>query len=100
MFISIRCGAIAWHPDVATQMCIASDDDKSPVIQLWDLRLASSPLRVLERHTRGVLGVSWCDKDSDLLMSCGKDNRIYCWNPNSNVPGGEIASEISSNNDT
>ena len=80
-------------------MCIASDDDKSPVIQLWDLRLASSPLRVLERHTRGVLGLSWCDKDSDLLMSCGKDNRIYCWNPNSNVPGGEIASEISSNND-
>lgn len=94
-----RCGSIAWHPDVATQMCIASDDDKSPVIQLWDLRLASSPLRVLERHSRGVLGLSWCSKDSDLLMSCGKDNKIFCWNPNSNIPGGEIACEVSSNND-
>ena len=80
-------------------MCIASEDDKSPVIQIWDLRLASSPLRVLERHDRGVLGVSWCEKDSDLLLSCGRDNRIYCWNPNSNVPGGEVVCEISSNND-
>ena len=98
-FYILRCGSVAWHPDVATQMCIASEDDKSPVIQLWDLRLASSPLRVLERHSRGVLGVSWCDSDSDLLMSCGKDNRIYCWNPNSNVPGGEVVCELSSNND-
>ena len=88
-----------WHPEIATQMCIASEDDKSPVIQIWDLRLASSPIRVLERHTRGVLGLSWCEKDSDLLLSCGKDNHIYCWNPNSNVPGGEVVCELSSTND-
>ena len=94
-----RCGSVAWHPEVATQMCIASEDDKSPVIQIWDLRLASSPLRVLERHTRGVLGISWCERDSDLLLSCGKDNQIYCWNPNSNVPGGEVVGELSSSND-
>ena len=94
-----RCGTVAWHPDVATQMCIASDDDRSPVIQVWDLRLASSPLRTLERHSRGVLGLSWCEKDSDLLLSCGKDNRIYCWNPNANVAGGDVVCELASSND-
>ena len=41
-------------------------------------------------HYRGVLDIAWCGQDSDLLLSCGKDNRILCWNPNSNVPGGEV----------
>lgn len=33
-----RWRALAWHPSVATQLCIASEDDQAPVIQLWDLR--------------------------------------------------------------
>lgn len=33
-------------------------------------------------------------QDSDLLLSCGKDNKILCWNPNSNVPGGEVLCEL------
>ena len=48
----IKCKLTAWHPDVATQMCIASEDDHTPVIQLWDLRFATSPLKVLENHQR------------------------------------------------
>ena len=46
-------------------------------------RLASSPLKTMEGHTKGVLSLAWCKDDSDLLMSCGKDNRILVWNPNS-----------------
>lgn len=30
------------------------------------------------------------------MVSCGKDNRILCWNPNSSNPEGEILSEIAS----
>ncbi|XP_019620179.1 PREDICTED: protein transport protein Sec31A-like [Branchiostoma belcheri] len=90
----IRCQAIAWHPEVATQLVLASEDDRSPVIQLWDLRFATSPLKVLENHTRGILSVAWCPQDPDLLLSCAKDNRILCWNPNSSVPGGEVVYEL------
>lgn len=50
--LQIECNMICWHPDVATQLCIASEDDHAPVIQLWDLRCATSPLRLLERHQR------------------------------------------------
>lgn len=71
-----------WHPEVATQMCLASEDDNSPVIQLWDLRYATSPLKVIQGHQRGILGMSWCAQDPELLLSCGKDSRILCWNPN------------------
>ena len=35
-------------------MCLASEDDHSPVIQLWDLRYATSPVKTLEGHQRSV----------------------------------------------
>jgi len=92
----MRCKVVAWHPDVATQMCIASEDDHTPVIQIWDLRLASSPLKTLEGHHKGVLSVAWCQADSDLLLSCGKDNRILVWNPNAG--SGEIVAELPTSN--
>lgn len=52
VILQMHCSGLAWHPDVATQMVLASEDDRLPVIQMWDLRFASSPLRVLESHTR------------------------------------------------
>ncbi len=91
----MRYKPVAWHPEVATQLCIASEDDHSPAIQIWDLRLASSPLKTLDAHTKGVLSVAWCQEDSDLLLSCGRDNKIICWNPNSNVDGGEVLCQLS-----
>ncbi|XP_064414778.1 protein transport protein Sec31A isoform X7 [Latimeria chalumnae] len=86
----MHCSGLAWHPDVATQLVLASEDDRLPVIQMWDLRFATSPLRVLESHTRGVLTIAWSMADPELLLSCGKDNRILCWNPNT----GEILYEL------
>ena len=48
-------------------------------------------MRVLERHKRGVLAIAWCPQDSDLLLSAAKDNQVFCWNPNSEVPGGDVS---------
>ncbi|XP_066506425.1 protein transport protein Sec31A isoform X12 [Hoplias malabaricus] len=78
----MHCSGLAWNPEVATQLALASEDDRMPVIQMWDLRFATSPLRVLENHTKGVLAIAWSLADPELLLSCGKDNRILCWNPN------------------
>lgn len=34
---------------------------------------------------RGVLSVAWCNEDPDLLISCGKDNKLLVWNPNTDA---------------
>ncbi|KAM7392447.1 hypothetical protein PAMA_007522 [Pampus argenteus] len=78
----MHCSGLAWNPEVATQLVLSSEDDRMPVIQMWDLRFATSPLKILENHTRGVLAIAWSLADPELLLSCGKDNRILCWNPN------------------
>jgi len=44
----------------------------------------------LRGHEGGVLSLSWCQQDSDLLLSCGKDNRTICWNPQTGEPYGEF----------
>ncbi|XP_065338650.1 protein transport protein Sec31A isoform X2 [Cloeon dipterum] len=90
----VRWNVVAWHPDVATQLCLSSEDDMAPVVQLWDLRFATSPLKTMLGHTRAVTCISWCEKDPDLLLSCGRDNRILCWNPNENTQGHELLCEI------
>ncbi|XP_058152436.1 protein transport protein Sec31A isoform X26 [Dasypus novemcinctus] len=89
----MHCSGLAWHPDVATQMVLASEDDRLPVIQMWDLRFASSPLRVLENHARGILAIAWSMADPELLLSCGKDAKILCSNPNT----GEVLYELPTN---
>ncbi|XP_019788396.1 protein transport protein Sec31A isoform X14 [Tursiops truncatus] len=89
----MHCSGLAWHPDVATQMVLASEDDRLPVIQMWDLRFASSPLRVLENHARGILAIAWSMADPELLLSCGKDAKILCSNPNT----GEVLYELPAN---
>ncbi|XP_044284322.1 protein transport protein Sec31A isoform X4 [Varanus komodoensis] len=86
----MHCSGLAWHPDIATQMVLASEDDRLPVIQMWDLRFASSPLRVLESHARGILTIAWSMADPELLLSCGKDAKILCSNPNT----GEVLYEL------
>ncbi|CAN9504574.1 unnamed protein product [Ophioblennius macclurei] len=78
----MRCSGLAWNPEVATQLVVSSEDDRMPVIQMWDLRFATSPLKTLEHHTRGILSIAWSLADPELLLSCGKDNQIVCWNPN------------------
>ncbi|KAI0784083.1 hypothetical protein C8Q75DRAFT_781234 [Abortiporus biennis] len=84
--------AVAWHPDNATRLVTASEDDASPIIMVWDLRNARAPEKILTGHEKGILSLSWCKQDADLLLSCGKDNRALCWNPQTSEIIGELPS--------
>ncbi|XP_011708304.1 PREDICTED: protein transport protein Sec31A isoform X1 [Wasmannia auropunctata] len=90
----VRWKVAQWHPDIGTQLCLASEDDQTPIIELWDVRVPTSPLKTLQGHQRGVLSIAWNPQDADLLLSCAKDNRILCWNPNSSALNGEVICEL------
>ena len=44
----------------------------------------------MQGHDGGVLSLSWCSQDGDLLLSSGKDNRNICWNPQTGDSYGEF----------
>jgi WD40 repeat protein len=50
--------------------------------------------KILTGHEKGVLSLSWCKQDADLLLSCGKDNRALCWNPQTSEIIGEVSCMI------
>ncbi|GAA0154166.1 vesicle coat protein [Lithospermum erythrorhizon] len=81
---------LQWNPDVVTQLIVASDDDNSPALRLWDMRNIMSPVREFVGHTKGVIAMAWCPIDSSYLLTCAKDNRTICWDVNT----GEIVSEL------
>ena len=82
--------AVAWDPVKTTRLITANPSDTDPHILVWDLRNANAPERVLRGHDGGVLSLSWCSQDNNLLLSCGKDNRTLCWNPQSGEMFGEF----------
>lgn len=83
--------AVSWDPTVATRLITATPNDQDPVILVWDLRNSNAPERTLRGHELGVLSLSWCGQDSDLLLSCGKDNRTICWNPHTGQAYGDFS---------
>ena len=85
-----RNSVIAWNPEVATQIIVASEDDAFPSMQIWDLRNAFAPVKELTGHSKGILTASWCPQDENLLISSGKDNRTLCWDPAT----GEVLCEL------
>ncbi|XP_010694716.2 protein transport protein SEC31 homolog B isoform X2 [Beta vulgaris subsp. vulgaris] len=85
-----RCSVLQWHPEVATQLAVASDDDSSPSLKLWDMRNIMSPVRELVGHTKGVISMAWCPSDSSYLLTCAKDNRTICWD----TVSGEMVCEL------
>ncbi|XP_031127310.1 protein transport protein SEC31 homolog B-like [Ipomoea triloba] len=85
-----RCSVLQWHPDFATQLIVASDEDSSPALRMWDMRNVMSPVKEFVGHTKGVIAMSWCPIDSSYLLTCAKDNRTICWD----VVSGEIVSEL------
>ncbi|KAL5630434.1 hypothetical protein BROUX41_000306 [Berkeleyomyces rouxiae] len=82
--------AIEWDPNYSTKLITSSFDDATPVIYLWDLRNTNTPERTMQGHVQGVLSLSWCPQDPDLLLSCGKDGRTLLWNPQSGELYGEF----------
>lgn len=85
-----RCSVLQWNPDVATQLVVASDEDNSPALRLWDMRNTITPVKEFVGHTKGVIAMSWCPIDSSYLLTCAKDNRTICWDTIS----GEIVCEL------
>lgn len=83
--------AVAWDPEQSTTLATATSNDHDPLILIWSLRNSSAPERTLKGHELGVLGLSWCSQDSDLLLSCGKDNKTVCWNAKTSERLGEFA---------
>lgn len=82
--------AVAWDPDLPTRLITAIPSDQDPLILVWDLRNSNAPEKTLRAHEQGVLSLSWCLQDSDLLLSCAKDNRTICWNPHTGQTLGEF----------
>eukprot|EP00299_Pterocystis_sp_00344_P010864 c4964_g1_i1.p1 GENE.c4964_g1_i1~~c4964_g1_i1.p1 ORF type:complete len:924 (+),score=204.29 c4964_g1_i1:65-2836(+) len=89
-----RLSTVLWHPEDSMQLAVAceNDDPNHAVLQIWDLRSAFSPRVQLAGHQRGIVSASWCPHDSSLLVSCGRDNRTLCWNPDT----GELIHELPS----
>lgn len=85
-----RCSVLQWNPDHPTQLIVASDDDNSPTLRLWDLKNTISPAKEFVGHTKGVIAMSWCPFDSSFLLTCAKDNRTICWD----TITGEIVCEL------
>lgn len=81
--------AVAWDPEKPTRLITAVPLEQEPVILVWDLRNSNAPEKVLRGHESGVLSLSWCPQDNDLLLSCGKDNRTILWNPQNGQMYGE-----------
>ncbi|GAW15768.1 hypothetical protein ANO14919_051880 [Xylariales sp. No.14919] len=82
--------SIAWDPNNSTKLLTATPDDTTAVILLWDLRNSNAPERILQGHEQGVLSVSWCQQDGDILISSGKDNKTLIWNPQTGERYGEF----------
>ncbi|KZV19562.1 hypothetical protein F511_13448 [Dorcoceras hygrometricum] len=85
-----RCSVMQWNPDLATQLIVASDEDSSPTLRLWDMRNIMTPVKEFAGHTKGVIAMSWCPIDSSYLLTCAKDNRTICWD----TVSGEIVAEL------
>jgi protein transport protein SEC31 len=69
-----------WNPEVPTQFVVANDDDSNPSFNIWDLRNPSYPVNTYQIHDKGLLSVSWCPVDWNLVLSSGKDNRTLVTN--------------------
>ncbi|CAL9148419.1 unnamed protein product [Musa hybrid cultivar] len=85
-----RCSVLQWNPDVSTELIVASDDDSSPSLRVWDVRQSLLPAREFVGHTKGVIAMSWCPCDSSFLLTCAKDNRTICWDTTT----GEMVCEL------
>ena len=48
--------------------------------------------QILNGHDKGILSLSWCMQDANLLLSCGKDQRTLAWNPDTAEVIGEVRS--------
>lgn len=78
-----RIAGAAWSPSVETHLVLASEDDRSPTLQFWDIKNLRTPVLEFVGHSRGVTDVAWAPEDSGLLLSSGKDSQSVVWDTRS-----------------
>ncbi|GBE60552.1 transport SEC31-like isoform X2, putative [Babesia ovata] len=71
--------AVEWMSEHMTQLIVGYGDDKSPALQLWDLRNCTVPLKEVRGHTMGLTSLSICPHDANLLLTSGRDDHTCCW---------------------
>ncbi|GAA6056549.1 hypothetical protein JCM3770_004353, partial [Rhodotorula araucariae] len=81
---------VRWHPENPTKLVTASEDDHAPFLLVWDLRNWKEPERVLRGHDKGILSMSFCPSDPDLLLSSAKDGRTIAWSLAAGTPVAEV----------
>ncbi|PAV87892.1 hypothetical protein WR25_08664 [Diploscapter pachys] len=50
---------LSWNPTDASSLILCSQSDALPLVQRWDLRFATAPLKDLRLHQKGVSAVDW-----------------------------------------
>lgn len=78
---NLTLSSINWHPSQSTKLVTSTDNDSEPLILTWDLRNSSVPEKIMKGHKKGILSLDWCHNDSNLLLSSGRDDSVYLWNP-------------------
>ncbi|EUD66771.1 hypothetical protein C922_02756 [Plasmodium inui San Antonio 1] len=73
-----KTSSLAWLANQPTQILVAYDDEKSPCLQLWDLRNANYPIKEIIGHSKGINNITFSSIDTNLLISSGKDT-TKCW---------------------
>ncbi|WVF69534.1 hypothetical protein IAT40_004312 [Kwoniella sp. CBS 6097] len=66
---------VCWHPESATRLITASEDDESPIIMLWDLRNTRAPEK-LPASNDWSFQTTWCPRNPDLLATASFDGHI------------------------
>lgn len=81
--------SLCWNPSDASQLIIASQSQHASVVQKWDSRFTSTPVKEYRHHNMGVTSVDWNKADDRLLISSGCDGQVIIWNhETSDVLGG------------
>jgi len=72
--------SIAWNPEKVTQIAVATEDDDSPLINVWELRNLSAPLMQFKGiHKKGIKGIAWNDQEPSYFMTVSKDRSSIFW---------------------
>ncbi|EDO07212.1 WD domain G-beta repeat family protein [Babesia bovis T2Bo] len=71
--------AVEWMAEQMTQLVVGYGDDRSPALQLWDLRNCSVPLKEVRGHTMGLTSLAICPQDPNILITSGRDDHTRCW---------------------
>ena len=79
--------SLLWNPENPLQFIMAYNYDKSPILQIWDLRNHESPIKEFRHaHEAGVTATAWTLHDVDLLMSFDAHGKGVLWNFRNSEP--------------